>query len=55
MTARRLCPKLDACNTAVSRDEFTSLCVDGWSDCPLNSLKKPRRWLEELGAELGAA
>lgn len=44
----KLCPKLDSCCTPVNREQFLSICVENYKDCPIIALKPPRKWLEEL-------
>ncbi len=49
----RLCPKRGTCGCLLSREEFLSVCVDGWERCPIYAKRKPQEWLVELGEELG--
>ena len=47
-TSRSRCPKIRTCDIPVSRENFKSICMGTWEDCPLNSWKTPRKWMEEL-------
>ena len=46
------CPSVDGCLVPVSRKEFDEYCCGDWRRCPVNALKVPSKWKEELKGEL---